>query len=226
MAYDLEEQEQIDTLKAWWKQYGSLVTWLLIAALSSFAAWTAWGTYQRNQAAQASILYDEVQRAVGLKDNAKVQGATAAVVDKFGSTSYATMAAFAAAKSAFDSNDLKAAKTQLSWVIEHGSTNEFKSLAKLRLSSVLLDEKNLDEASKVLAGDFSAEFEADVLDKKADILVAQNKIKEARDAYKAALDKMGEKHAGRQLIQIKLDAIGGAAEVKLATSSEKTSEKK
>ncbi len=221
MAYDLEEQEQIDTLKAWWKQYGNLVTWLLIAALSSFAAWTAWNTYQRNQAAQASTLYEEVQRAVGLKDNAKVQGATAALVDKYSDTAYATMAALAAAKSAFDSNDLKVAKTQLTWAIDHAHTKEFKALAKLRLTSILLDEKNFDEAAKVLAGDFPAAFEADVMDKKADVFVAQNKIKEARDMYKNALDKMGEKHAGRQLVQIKLDAIGGAAEVKAAASSEK-----
>lgn len=221
MAYDLEEQEQIDTLKAWWKQYGNLVTWLLIAALSSFAAWTGWNTYQRNQATQASTLYEEVQRAVSLKDNAKVQGATAVVLEKYSGTAYATMAAFAAAKSAFDNNDLKVAKTQLTWAVEHANTNEFKALAKLRLSAILLDEKNFDEATKILMGDFPAEFEADVLDKKADILVAQNKINEARDAYKSALDKMGEKHAGRQLVQIKLDAIGGAIQAKAAIPSEK-----
>lgn len=221
MAYDLEEQEQIDTLKAWWKQYGNLVTWLLIAALSAFAGWTAWTNYQRSQGAQASAIFDELQRAASLKDSAKVQGAAANLVEKYGRTSYATMGALTAAKTAFDANDLKVAKTQLNWVAEHGSTKEFQALAKLRLTAILLDEKNYDEALKVLSGDFSAEFEADVLDRKADVLVAQNKVKEARETYKTALDKMGDKHAGRQLVQIKLDALGGPIETKVAVTSEK-----
>jgi predicted negative regulator of RcsB-dependent stress response len=221
MAYDLEEQEQIDTLKAWWKQYGNLVTWLLIAALSSFAGWTAWTNYQHGQASQASAIYDEVQRAAGLKDNAKVQGATANLTAKFAGTSYASMAALAAAKTAFDANDLKTAKVQLNWVVEHGYTKEFKALAKLRLTSILLDEKNYDEALKALGGEFPAEFDADVLDRKADVLVAQDKLKEARETYKNALDKMGEKHVGKQLVQIKLDALGGAPETKVAVTSDK-----
>lgn len=221
MAYDLEEQEQIDTLKAWWKQYGNLITWLLIAALSSFAAWTAWKNYQLGQASQASTIYEEVQRAAALKDNAKVQGASANLVTKFAATSYATMAALTAAKTAFDANDLKTAKTQLSWVVDHGHTKEFQALAKLRLAAIFLDEKNLDEALKTLSGEFPAEFEADVLDRKADVFVAQNKLKEARETYKSALDKMGEKHVGKQLVQIKLDALGGAPEMKVAVTSDK-----
>jgi predicted negative regulator of RcsB-dependent stress response len=46
--------------------------------------------------------------------------------------------------------------------------------------------------------------------------VAQNKLPEARTAYQAALDKMDKKHPGRQLVQIKLDAIGGAPAAKAA----------
>lgn len=221
MAYDLEEQEQIDTLKAWWKQYGNLVTWLAIAALSAFAAWTAYNSYQRKQSLEASTLYDEVQRAVSLNDNSKVQAASALVVDKFGSTSYATMATLAAAKSAYDVNDLKVAKDKLNWVADKGSSAEFKAIARLRLAAIALDEKNYDEGFKLLNAEFPSEFAADVLDRKADLFVAQNKINDARSSYKAALDKMAEKHTGRQLVQIKLDAIGGPLEAKVDTTPAK-----
>lgn len=222
MAYDLEEQEQIDTLKAWWKQYGNAVTWAAIIALSSFAAWTAWTNYQQSQSKQAAALYEEMERSVAAKDNAKVQAANHALVEKFGKTSYATMSSLTAAKSAYDANDVKTAKAQLSWVIDHSSVAELKMLAKLRLSAILLDEKNYDAALAAIAGHSADEFAADFLDRKADIFVAQNKIAEARDAYQQALAKMGEKHAGRQLVQIKLDAIGGAAE----SSTNKNSDKK
>lgn len=218
MAYDLEEQEQLDTLKAWWKQYGNLVTWLLVIALSAYAAWAGWTSYQRNQSNQASQLYDEMQKAVQAKDNAKVQRAANDLVEKFAKTPYAAMSALTAAKSAFDANDVKAAKTQLHWVVDHSSVDEYKSIAKIRLAGLALDEKAYDEGLSLLSGDFPAEFAGDVADRKGDIYLAQNKTTEARAAFQTALDKLKEKNPGRQLIQLKLDALGGA-EAKVASTA-------
>jgi predicted negative regulator of RcsB-dependent stress response len=212
MAYDLEEQEQLDSLKAWWNQYGNLATWLLIIALAGYAAWSGWRYYQRTQSAQAGQLYEELQKAVVAKDAAKVQRIVTDMTDKFGRTTYAQMGGLAAAKSSFDANDLKAAKAQLQWVIDHGS-DEYKAIARIRLAGVLLDEKSYDEALKTLSGDFPEQFAAAVADRKGDILVAQNKLEDARAAYKLALEKSDQKDSGRQLIQIKLDAIGGADKV-------------
>jgi predicted negative regulator of RcsB-dependent stress response len=209
MAYDLEEQEQLATLKAWWNQYGNLVTWLLIAALAAYAAWSGWNYYQRTQSAQAGQLYEEMQKAIAAKDNAKVQRAAADMTEKFSRSAYAQMGALAAAKSAFDANDLKAAKAQLQWVIEHGS-DEYKTIARIRLAGILLDEKAFDDGLKLLAGDFPEQFSGAIADRKGDILAAQGKIEDARAAYKLAVDKTDEKNPARQLIQLKLDALGGA----------------
>jgi predicted negative regulator of RcsB-dependent stress response len=209
MAYDLEEQEQMASIKAWWNRYGNLLTWVLIIALAGYAAWSGWKYYQRNQSLQASQLYDELQKAVTAKDNVKVQRAATDMEDKFGRSAYAQMSALTAAKLAFEANDLKAAKAQLQWVIGNGLDDEYKAIAKIRMAGVLLDEKAYDEALKLLSGDFPAQFAGVVADRKGDILVAQNKIDEARTAYQLALDKMDQKNPGRQLIQLKLDAIGG-----------------
>jgi predicted negative regulator of RcsB-dependent stress response len=208
MAYDLEEQEQLATLKAWWEKYGNLTTWVLIAGLAAYSGWQGWNYYQRSQATSASALYDELQSAVEAKDNAKVLRAAGDMEAKFGNTAYASMAALTAAKTAFEANDLKSAKAQLQWAAEHGS-DDFKAVAKIRLAGVLLDEKAYDEALKALAGDVPAQFAGAVADRKGDILVAQNKLAEARAAYQAALDATGKKNPGRQLIQLKLEAIGG-----------------
>lgn len=210
MAYDLEEQEQIDTLKSWWRQYGNLVTWLLIAALATFSGWSAWNYYQRNQAAQASQLYDEISRAVVAKDNARVLRGAADMRDRFGRTAYAEMAALMAAKVAFDANDLNAAKAQLQWVLDSGRGDEYRALARIRLAGVLLDEKAYEEGLKVLSGEVPAAFAGAIADRRGDLLMAQNKITEARSAYQEALQKSDAKSPGRQLIQLKLDAIGGA----------------
>lgn len=209
MAYDLEEQEQIATFKAFWASYGNLITWVLIIALAGYAGYNFWNSHQRNQAAEASALYDELQGSLQANDNAKVQRIASDVKSKFEGTAYAQMAALGAAKSAFDANDLQTAKAQLQWVVDHGN-DEYKSIAKLRLAGVLLDEKAYDQALAILGTDFLPQYKADVADRKGDILVAQNKMPEARTAYQAALDAMDKKNPGRQLVQIKLDAIGGS----------------
>lgn len=216
MAYDHAEQEQLASLKSWWGQYGNLVTWALIVVLAAYAAWTGWNYYQRNQSVQAAHLYEELQKAASEQDKEKVQRAAADMQSKFARTSYAQMSALVAAKSAFDASDYQAAKTQLQWVIDNGRTDEYKAIAKVRLAGILLDEKAYEEGLKVLAGDFPSQFAGVVEDRKGDILVAQNKLDEARSAYQAALDKTDVRNPGRQLIQIKLDAIGGAPSAKAA----------
>lgn len=217
MAYDLEEQEQIANFKAFWNRFGNLISWVLIIALGSYAGYNFWNSHQRGKAAEASGLYDGLVDAAQANDNAKVQRMAADIESKYDSTAYAQMAALAAAKTAFDANDLKAAKAQLQWVVDHGN-DEYKSVARLRLSGVLLDEKAYDQALAMLNGEFLPQFAAEVQDRKGDVLVAQNKLAEARSAYQAALDKMDKKHPGRQIVQIKLEAIGGSAPAEKAAA--------
>ncbi|MGO4476778.1 YfgM family protein [Massilia sp. 2TAF26] len=217
MAYDLEEQEQIANFKAFWNRFGNLISWVLIIALGSYAGYNFWNSHQRGKAAEASGLYDQMFEAAQANDNAKVQRMAADIESKYDSTAYAQMAALAAAKTAFDANDLKTAKAQLQWAVDHGN-DEYKSIARLRLSGVLLDEKAYDQALTLLNGDFLPQFAAEVADRKGDVLVAQNKLPEARTAYQAALEKMDKKHPGRQIVQIKLEAIGGAVPAEKAAA--------
>jgi len=210
MAYDHEEQEQLDTFKAWWAQYGNLTTWVLIAVLLAFSGWSGWKYYQRDQSAKAALLYEEIVKAVEAKDAAKVARAASDIKDKFSRTAYAQMGALSAAKSAFDANDLKSAKAHLQWIVENGRADEFKAIAKIRLAGVLLDEKSYDEGLKLLEGEFPETFAALVADRRGDLLVALNKTDLARTAYQAALDKTEIKNPARQLIQLKLDALGAA----------------
>jgi len=209
MAYDLEEQEQIATLKEWWSKYGNLSTWVVIAGLAAYSGWNGWNYYQRNQAAQASVLFDELQNAVNAKDSTKVARVAGDIESKFGRSAYASLGALSAAKTFFDANDLKSAKAQLEWVVAHGN-DEHKNIAAIRLAGVLLDEKAYDEALKALAGAALPQFKTDVEDRKGDILAAQNKLEEARTAYKAALEAADKNNPGRQLIQLKLESIGGS----------------
>lgn len=209
--YDLEEQEQIDTLKTWWKMYGNLVTSLVTAVAVAGIGWQGWNWYQRNQAAQASAIYGVLEQAVAERDTQKIKAAAGELSEKFGGTTYASLAALVAARQSFDAGDLKTAKAQLAWVVEHGR-DEVRDLAHLRLAAVQLDEKAYDEALKLLEASHAPAFDVRFLELKGDVLVAQGKPAEAKAAYKAALDKAGEKPGPTQeLLQQKLDSLGGAA---------------
>ncbi|HEY5800868.1 MAG TPA: tetratricopeptide repeat protein [Burkholderiaceae bacterium] len=211
MAYDHEEQEQLESIKAWWKQYGNLITSVLTAGLVAYAAYNGWNYYQRSQSAEASALFDTMQKYDTAKDNGKVARAALDIEEKYGSTAYAPMAALIAARSAYDANDIKNAKAQLNWVVANSKLPEYKALAQIRLAGILLDEKAYDEALKQLAGDFPEQFASLAHDRRGDILVAQNKLADARTAYVTAITKSDANNPGRQLIQLKLEAIGGTA---------------
>src|SRR5580765_6549163 len=211
MAYDLEEQEQLASIKAWWSKYGNLLTWALIAALAAYMAWGGWNVYLDKQAQQASQLYDEQQRAVEAGDNAKVLRAATDMQARFNASAYAQMSALVAAKAAFEANDTDTAEKQLQWVVDHARDAEYKAIASIRLAGLLLDAGTYDAALKLLASDFPVQFAGAVADRKGDILVAQGKRDEARAAYQLALDKTDPRSPGYQLIQLKLDAIGGVS---------------
>lgn len=212
--YDLEEQEQIDSIKTWWKMYGNLVTGVILAGSLAVIGWQGWNWYQRSQAAQASAIYGVLEQAVAVRDAQRVKAAAGELAEKFGGTSYAALGALVAARQSFDAGDLKTARAQLTWAADNGK-DEIRDLARLRLAAVLLDEKAYEDALKQLDSAHAAAFAARFLELKGDVLAAQGKKAEARTAYKAALDKgelrAGQGGTGRELLRQKLDSLGEVA---------------
>jgi predicted negative regulator of RcsB-dependent stress response len=209
--YDLEEQEQIDTLKTWWKMYGNLVTGVITAVCIAVVGWQGWAWYKNNQAAQASAVFAVLEQAVAAGDAQKIKATAGELVAKHGSTSYAALGALLAARHSFETGDLKTAKSQLGWAADN-AREEIRDLARLRLAAVQLDEQQYDEALKQLDAAPAPAFASRYQELRGDILLAQGKQPEARAAYQAAIEKIGDAGGvGRELLQQKLDSLGGAA---------------
>ncbi|MGZ9031297.1 MAG: YfgM family protein, partial [Burkholderiaceae bacterium] len=204
MAYDLEEQEQLAEMKAWWNKYGNFILTVITILLLGFAAYNGWQWYQREQASQAAGVYGQLEKALAARDADKVGAFAEMLTSKYGGTTYATMAAMQAAKVQAEAGKADRARESLQWVIDKSSQSELKAIAQVRLAGVLLDEKKFDEALKALAGDVPAVQVTAVADRRGDVLVAQNKLDEARAAYTEALAKADAQHPLRQLIQLKL----------------------
>ena len=206
---DLEEQEQLDEIKHFWKQYGNTITWILIVALSSFAAWNGYQQWERSQATQAAGMYDEVERVVATGDVAMAERAFSDMKDRFARTVYAQQAGLLLAKLAVDKTKPEVAKSVLTWVAEKATDEGYAAIAKLRMAGLLIDEKAFDAALKILDVAPPKEFVALFADRKGDVYAIQNKSAEAKSEYLKAYIAFDERSEYRRLVEIKLNAMGG-----------------
>jgi predicted negative regulator of RcsB-dependent stress response len=204
---DLEEQEQLDRIKAFWKQFGNIISGVLIVVFGSIAAYNAYQWWQRDKAAQASTMYDEVERAAKGGDPAKISRAFADMKERFGGTTYAAQAGLLSAKALYDKGQAEQAKAPLEWVAATAADESYRAIAKLRLASILFEGKAYDAALKLVEG-LPKEFDALASDRRGDILLAQGKRDEAKAAFEKAHKGMDERSEYRRLIEVKLNALG------------------
>jgi predicted negative regulator of RcsB-dependent stress response len=205
---DLEEQEQLDQLKHFWKQYGNLISWALILVFGGFAAWNGWQYWERTRAAQASTLYDEVERAAQANDVERVERAFTDMKERFGGTAFAQQAGLLAGKVLTEKGKTDAGKAALAWVAEKSSDEGYQALARLRLAGVLVQAKAYDEALKQLSASFPGEFEALAADRRGDVYSLQGKKAEAKAEYTKAWRGLDDRNEYRGLIEVKLNALG------------------
>lgn len=213
-VYDLEEQEQLSELKAWWNQYGWLVTAVAVIAALASVGWQGWQWHQRKQSGEAAALYAVVQQAAAQGDAVKAREAAGQIFEQYGGTAYGDMAALLSARAQVAAGDLKNAQAQLGWAAEHGRDPALKALARLRLAAVLVDQDKPAEALAQLGAEPPVEFKARFADLRGDVLAAQGKPTEARAAYQAALDAIPaeDREAAplRELVSLKIEALGAA----------------
>ncbi len=208
--FDLEEQEQLDQLKAFWKQYGNLITWLLIAVLGSFAAWNGWQWWQRDQAVKAGSMFDQLDKAAQAGDADQAGRVFADMKERYPRTAFTEQGGLLAAKLQFDKGQADAALATLAWVGANAAEVEYRSIARLRAAGILLDQKKYDEALKQLDAATAAEFAPLVADRRGDVLLAQGKADDAKASYTKAWQAMDPKVDYRRLIDAKLTALGAA----------------
>ncbi len=221
--FDLEEQEQLDQLKHFWKTWGTVITAALVLVSAGVAGWNGYNYWQKSQSAQAAALESQVQTALVAKDTARADLAFADMKDKFGSTVQAAQTGLLMAKTAVDAGKFDEAKAALAWVAEKGDEG-YKPLAKLRLAGVLLQQQQYDEGLKALEGAVPESFTGLVADRRGDLLSAQGKAPEAITQYQAAYKALDKDLNYRHLVEFKLNALGTrpdvVAEVKIKTTAE------
>lgn len=205
---DLQEQEQLDQLKAFWKRWGNLISGLAFVVLGAAAAWNGWTWWQVRQSARASLLYDDIDRAALAGDAARAGRIAQDLREGYGRTVFAAQGNLLAAKVQADKEQLEAAATTLRWVADEAGDADYRSLARLRLAGVLLDLGKADEALKALDGLEAGAFGGLAADRRGDILKAQGKAAEAVAAFQQAFGRMEAGSDYQRVVEAKLIALG------------------
>jgi predicted negative regulator of RcsB-dependent stress response len=209
---DLEEQEQLDQLKYFWKQYGNAITWLLILVMGSYAGWNGYQYWQKQQSTKAGALFDEVERAASSGDTSKLERSWNDMKDRFPGTTFAAQSALLAGKTFQQAEKYDAALAALKWAAESASDEASAQLARLRLANLQIQQKAYDDASKTLAKPFTPAFAGLALDIQGDLYMSQNKPQDAVKAYTDAWSKLEASNEYRRLVQAKLNALGADPE--------------
>lgn len=218
-TYDLQEQEQIEELKTWWKMHGNLITAVVVALAVGVVGWQGWQWWQRNEAAQAGQLYGGLQQALAQQDVKRVRLLAGELIEKHAGTAYAGLAAMLSGKALAESGDLKSAQAQFGWAAENARDPALRDVARLRQAILLADDQAYDEALKLLAVPPAPTLMARYLEVRGDILATQGKTAEARTAYDEALKAFDAARQGgdmppgpyRDILQSKRDAAGAVS---------------
>lgn len=204
---DLEEQEQLAELKHFWNTYGNFISWVLIAVLGAYAAWNGWNYWQRHQATQAAALYDEVERTVASRDAQRMQRSLAEMQDRYASSMQAQQATQLVAKALADQGKTAEAKAAWGWLVQKASDPAYADVARLRLASQAMQDKQYDQALEQLKG-VSPAMQGLAADMQGDVLQLQGKQAEAVAAYQKAWAQLPQNTQYRRLLQAKLNALG------------------
>lgn len=217
-TYDLEEQEQLEELKTWWRLHGTIVTAVITALAIGVVGWQGWQWWQRSQSAQAAQIFANMQQALGQQDVKRVRLLAGELIDKYSGSAYAGMAAMLSGKTLLETGDAKSAQAQFGWAAEHAKDPGLRDLARLRQAIALADEKSFDAALKLLAVAPVPTLLPRFHELRGDILAAQGKASEARAAYDEALKQLEATRKAENLpaspykdiLEAKRDAEGAA----------------
>lgn len=219
MPLDLEEQEQLDQLKAFWQKYRNLITTVVTVVLFAYVAYSGYQWWRNSQAASAAQLYETMITAISKGDKDQTLRAADDLQKQFSSTPYAAMSSLIAAKISSDAGDFSKATDYLRWAAKNSSDKGYLALAKVRLVAQLIElgsEKDFAEADAVLNEKPVSGFEALWLERRGDWYLAQKKNADARKSYEAAWKQLNQAkefpEEARRLLKVKLDAVGGVAQ--------------
>lgn len=202
--YDTEE-ERIEAFKRWWKESGQSIIVGLAVGFAVILGWNYWQDYRKDQVAQASVLYDQLLKAVEADKKDTAEKLAERMQKQFDGTEYATYSGLLQAKLKVQQGDFAAAKEILKKIVA-GSNKELRNVPTLRLVRLMLANGEYEQGLQLIAEVDASEtssFAGNYDELVGDLYVALDRLDEARTSYQKALRN------GHQspLLQFKIDDL-------------------
>ena len=199
----LSDDEQVERIKAWWKANGNSIIAGVVIGLGGFFAWQWWGGYQDKLAGEGAEAYELFAQTAFGNDVKKTDDAMAQLQSNFGDTSYSQFAAMELARQQVSAGSLEAAEKTLDNLLK-SADSVLKPLLQTRLARLLVAQKRLDEAAKLLDSINSDAYAAETAAIRGEIAYQQGDMTAAR----AALQEAQQKGSNDEIINYLLEAIG------------------
>lgn len=203
----LTEQEQIELLKGWIKQYSLVILAAVLVAVISITGWRYWQQRQMKILSHASSVYDEMLVKRAQHDSAATLIQARKLFKHYDNTVYGSMAAFVLARDAVLKKDYLEAEKRLSWVVDHSHVDSFRQIARIRLARVYIAEQKPEDAINALKKVNDKHFSGFINETRGDAYFAANNLAKARESYQQALKDMPNAEVMRPLLQMKYDNL-------------------
>lgn len=201
------EDEQLETLKKWWDEYGKPLIVGAVLAVSVYGGWTVWQDSVQKEQASASDAYQAILDNVEKASDDSLVEQTRAVMDEYPDTVYAHMSALMQAKLQLDAGDLAAAQRTLQWSLDQNPPAGIQEIVQLRQARVLYGQSNYEAALALAGASVAPSFQASYKELEGDIFLAHGEVDKARSAYQSASLAAEKQGQNRPLLKMKLDDL-------------------
>lgn len=208
MTAYLNEEEQLEALKRWWRENGRSVVAGAVLGFAIIFGWQGWKSWQQSQGEAASALFENllVQASGGNREGALEIGRR--LLSEFDDSVYASFAALELARLAYEEGNADSATGDLEWVEAHAPDSVIADLARVRLARQLLDQGKLDQVQTRLAALSEGFMPAVVAELEGDLAMRRGDKAAAREAYGRAVLAAPEE----KLLRMKLQQVGKVEE--------------
>jgi len=216
VADHLTEEEQIDALKSWWKEYWKSIVLPIGAAVAVYFGWNQWSEQQLANAEAGGAKYEELVKSMetapgqslSAEQVALAKVAAAELIDSFSGSLYADHANLILARLAVNEKDMAAAEGFLMAVVSGGSNKAIEDLAKGRLARVKLAKQDYDGALALVSASGDSAYKSMFAEIRGDALAGQGNVLAAKTAFQEAIDNLaGDQFSRRSIIQLKIDGV-------------------
>jgi predicted negative regulator of RcsB-dependent stress response len=203
-----EEQEDLDRLKTWWKNYGNSVVFGIALGAAVLVGFRYWTQHTEEQLHGAAVLYDRMFQNFHAKKSGDTLQLGESLINDYPSTPYAGMAGLLLARLDFEAGDAVKARERLQWVLKNADDAAVQHAARLRLARIHLDSGDKEAAMVLLTVKDRAGFETEYEELKGDVHASQGQREAARAAYREALKYLPPESPYAPILNMKLDDLG------------------